>query len=61
MPTRIKLRHWRWPVAVGIGLMFAITLGLPLLTLVWQSFYRNLAQPFIGSTAPATLDNYVSC
>ena len=36
----------------------AIALGLPLLTLVWQSFFRNLAQPFVGSTAPATLENY---
>ena len=50
MPTRIELRHWRWPVSIAIGLMFAISLGLPLLTLVWQSFYRNLAQPFVGST-----------
>jgi iron(III) transport system permease protein len=39
-------------------LLFAVTLGLPFLTLVWQSFYRNLAQPFIGSTGPATLENY---
>jgi iron(III) transport system permease protein len=58
MPTRIELRHWRWPVAIGIGLMFAVTLGLPLLTLVWQSFFRNLAQPFMGTSAPATLENY---
>ena len=58
MPTRIELRHWRWPVAIAISLMFAISLGLPLLTLVWQSFFRNLAQPFMGSTSPATLDNY---
>ena len=50
MPTRIALRHWRWPVAIAIGLMFTVSLGLPLLTLVWQSFYRNLAQPFMGST-----------
>jgi iron(III) transport system permease protein len=57
-PTRIQLRHWRWPVALGIGLMFAISLGLPLLTLVWQSFYRNLAQPFIGSTSAASFENY---
>ena len=35
-------------------LMFFLALGLPLLTLVWQSFFRNLAQPFIGSTSPAT-------
>jgi iron(III) transport system permease protein len=58
MPTRIKLRHWRWPVALGIGLMFAVSLGLPLLTLVWQSFYRNLAQPFVGSTGLASWENY---
>jgi iron(III) transport system permease protein len=58
MPTRIQLRQWRWPVAIGIALLFAITLGLPLLTLVWQSFYRNLAQPFMASPGVATLDNY---
>jgi iron(III) transport system permease protein len=48
MPTRIQLRRWRWPV----------TLGLPLLTLVWQSFYRNLAQPFVGSAGLASWENY---
>ncbi len=58
MPTRINLGVWRWPVAIGIGLMFALALGLPLLTLVWQSFFRNLALPFMGSDAPFTLDNY---
>ena len=58
MPTRIKLRRWRWPVTLAISLMFAISLGLPLLTLVWQSFYRNLAQPFIANTGVATLENY---
>jgi iron(III) transport system permease protein len=57
-PTRIKLRHWRWPVTIGIGAMFTVSLGLPLLTLVWQSFYRNLAQPFMAATSPATLENY---
>jgi iron(III) transport system permease protein len=58
MPTRIALGRWRWPVALGIGLIFALTLGLPLLTLVWQSFFRNLALPFMHSDAPFTLDNY---
>jgi iron(III) transport system permease protein len=58
MPTRIKLGGWRWPVAILVGLMFALTLGLPLLTLVWQSFFRNLALPFMGSDAPFTLENY---
>jgi iron(III) transport system permease protein len=38
--------------------MFAFSLGLPLLTLVWQSFYRNLAQPFLANNGTASLDNY---
>jgi iron(III) transport system permease protein len=58
MPTRIQLRKWRWPVAIGILFLFFLALGLPLLTLVWQSFFRNLAQPFLGSTSPATWENY---
>ncbi len=57
-PTRMKLGRWRWPVTLGLGTMFAFALGLPLVTLVWQSFFRNLAQPFFSPTAQATLDNY---
>lgn len=56
--TRIALGRWRWPVAGAIMFVFLIALGLPLLTLAWQSFYTNLAQPFIGSDAAATLTNY---
>lgn len=58
MPTRVALGRWRWPVSLGLGLMFLVSLGLPLLTLVWQSFYRNLTQPFMTASAPATLENY---
>jgi len=58
MPTRIELGRWRWPVALLVGLMFVLTLGLPLVTLVWQSFFRNLALPFTASDSPFTLDNY---
>src|ERR1700720_1197922 len=57
-PTRIELGRWRWPVAGAIGFMFLIALGLPLFTLTWQSFFRNLSQPFMGSPSPATLENY---
>jgi len=57
-PTRVKLGRWRWPVALGIGAMFVLALGLPLVTLAWQSFFRNLAQPFFSSAANVTLDNY---
>jgi iron(III) transport system permease protein len=57
-PTRIKLRHWRWPITLAIGLLFLIALGLPLFTLAWQSFFRNLAPPFLSSALPFTLENY---
>ena len=57
-PKRVKLGRWRWPVALGIGAMFVLALGLPLFTLVWQSFFRNLAQPFLSSAANVTFDNY---
>jgi iron(III) transport system permease protein len=58
MPTRIELGRWRWPVSIAILLMFAITLGLPLFTLAWQSFFSNLSQPFMNSPPNATLANY---
>jgi len=57
-PTRVKLGPWRWPVALAVGAMFAGALGLPLFTLIWQSFFRNLAQPFFSSAEHFTLDNY---
>jgi iron(III) transport system permease protein len=57
-PTRIELGRWRWPVAAAIGAVFLLALGLPLFTLAWQSFFRNLSQPFLGSSVPATLENY---
>jgi iron(III) transport system permease protein len=57
-PTRIELGRWRWPVASAIGVIFLIALGLPLFTLAWQSFFRNLSQPFMGAAVPATLENY---
>jgi iron(III) transport system permease protein len=57
-PTRIELGRWRWPVAGAIGLIFLVALGLPLFTLAWQSFFRNLSQPFMGAAVPVTLENY---
>jgi len=58
MPTRIELGRWRWPVSIAILVMFLITLGLPLFTLAWQSFFSNLSQPFMNSPPKATLANY---
>jgi iron(III) transport system permease protein len=57
-PTRISLGPWRWPVALATGLMFLAALGLPLLTLLWQSFFRNLAPSLFAPDLPFTLDNY---
>jgi iron(III) transport system permease protein len=57
-PTRVKLGRWRWPVTLAIGALFVCALGLPLLTLIWQSFFRNLVQPFAAAGAHATLENY---
>jgi iron(III) transport system permease protein len=57
-PTRIKLRQWRWPVSIAVGIMFMVALGLPLLTLAWQSFFRNLSAPFLPNGQHFTLENY---
>jgi iron(III) transport system permease protein len=57
-PTRVKLGGWRWPVALAIAALFVCALGLPLVTLIWQSFFRNLVQPFAAGGAHATLENY---
>jgi iron(III) transport system permease protein len=57
-PTRINLGRWRWPVTLATGFLFLIALGLPLLTLLWQSFFRNLAPSVFAPDLPFTLDNY---
>jgi iron(III) transport system permease protein len=38
--------------------LFAAALGLPLFTLLWQSFFRNLAPSMFAPELPFTLDNY---
>jgi iron(III) transport system permease protein len=57
-PEPFRLGVWRWPVTVLISLLFVITLGLPLLTLVWQSFFRTIATPFMTAATQASLSNY---
>jgi iron(III) transport system permease protein len=44
-PTTIRLGAWRWPIFFGMGVMFFAALGLPLFTLVWQSFFANVTLP----------------
>jgi iron(III) transport system permease protein len=57
-PTPFRLGRLRWPAAIAIGFLFAMALGLPLFTLVWQSLFAKVAQPFITSGEPATTANY---
>jgi iron(III) transport system permease protein len=57
-PTRIRLGAWRWPVFAAVALMFAVTLGLPFFTLVWQSFFRNVTLPAWSAVPAMSLDGY---
>lgn len=57
-PTRIPLGRWRWPVAVATVSMFAVSLGLPVITLLWQSFFSNLAPPILSFGRAPSLENY---
>lgn len=57
-PTMIRLGRWRWPVFAGIALMFVAALGLPLFTLIWQSFFRNVTLPSLDALSSASWENY---
>ena len=57
--TEVKLGKWRWPIGLGTLLLFAIMLGLPLFTLVWQSFFHNAVPPSLSRLSGANWDNYV--
>jgi iron(III) transport system permease protein len=57
-PVPFQLGLWRWPVTALISLLFMISLGLPLLTLVWQSFFRTISTPFMTASSPLSFSNY---
>lgn len=57
-PMPMQLGPWRWPAAIAIGLLFFVTLGFPLFTLAWHSLFIKVAQPFVSSGGPVTLQNY---
>ena len=57
-PTSFHLGGWRWPICIGISAMFFIALGLPLLTLFWQSLFQKIAQPFVQSGGEMSFHNY---
>jgi iron(III) transport system permease protein len=58
VPSVQRLGRWRWPVSLGAGFVFFITLGLPLLTLAWQSFFRNPTLPSPSAVGNMTLEGY---
>ncbi len=57
-PTTVRLGVWRWPVFIGIAVMFFAALGLPLFTLVWQSFFRNVTLPSFDAFSTMSWENY---
>lgn len=56
--TRLRLESWRWPVTLGLAALFLLALGLPLFTLLWQSFFHNVTAPSLTSLGAASLDDY---
>jgi iron(III) transport system permease protein len=58
MPTPIGLGVWRWPVTIMTSVIFFLALGLPLFTLVWQSFYFKTI-PNVNLIADFTLESYI--
>ncbi|MDP4593567.1 MAG: iron ABC transporter permease [Beijerinckiaceae bacterium] len=57
-PQPINLGQWRWPVTILTSLLFFAALGLPLFTLIWQSFFPVVTQPAIANLSKTTLENY---
>lgn len=53
-----RIGPWRWPVGVATLLVFAIVLGLPLFTLLWQSLFHNVTPPSFAAIAGGSLENY---
>jgi iron(III) transport system permease protein len=58
MPTPINLGVWRWPVTILTSFVFILALGLPLFTLIWQSFYFKTI-PNVNLVSDFTLDSYI--
>jgi len=57
-PTPVHLGRWRWPVSLATWAMFFVALGLPLFTLIWQSFFQVVTVPEIARIAEGSLRNY---
>ena len=58
VPNRMRLGAWGWPLSVLATLLYVVSLGLPLLTLVWQSFYTKVSLPFLPQNGVPDFSNY---
>lgn len=55
---RLALGAWRWPLSLAMVVLFVFLLGLPLFTLLWQSFFDNVTAPQWSLLRALSLDNY---
>jgi iron(III) transport system permease protein len=55
---RLGLGAWRWPVTALAMVVFVAALGLPLLTLAWQSFFAGPSLPFLPASGAPGWGNY---
>jgi iron(III) transport system permease protein len=55
---RLHLGAWRWPLGLAAAAVFAIALGLPIFTLLWQSFFHNVTAPSVGAISGLSFENY---
>ena len=56
----LRLGRWRGPAVAAVSLYFLLSLGLPLLTLVWLSLIPFLQMPSVESLSTMSFDNYVN-
>lgn len=57
-PQRIKLGGWRHAASASFGVFFLVSMGLPLLVLVWTSLLPGYQLPSFDALDNITLDNY---
>ena len=57
-PTPLALGRWRWPVSLATWAMFVLALGLPLFTLIWQSFFNAVTVPNLAMIGEGSIANY---
>lgn len=57
-PQRIRLGRWRYVASAGFALFFLLSLGLPLLILLWASLLPGYEPPSLAALQNLTAENY---